>query len=62
MVYIKRAIESQGRKRNGGGGEMDIETKITLGDRVFACAAPKLWNNLPFEVRKSPSVNILNQN
>ena len=35
-----------------------IKTKITLGDRAFACAAPKLWNNLPFEVRKSPSVNV----
>ena len=35
-----------------------IKTIITLGDRAFACAAPTIWNNLPFEVRKSPSVNI----
>ena len=35
-----------------------IKTKITIGDRAFACAAPKLWNNLPLEVRKSSSVNI----
>ena len=34
------------------------KTKITLGDRAFACAAPKLWNNLPLEIRKSPSVNV----
>ena len=34
------------------------KTKITLGDRAFACAAPKLWNNLPLEIRKSPSLNV----
>ena len=33
------------------------KTKLTLGDRAFACAAPKLWNNLPLEIRKSPSLN-----
>ena len=32
------------------------KTKITLGDRAFACAAPKLWNNLPLEIRTSPTV------
>ena len=32
------------------------KTKITLGDRAFVCAAPKLWNNLPFEIRTSSSV------
>ena len=34
------------------------KTKITLGDRAFAIAAPKLWNSLPFEIRSSPSVNV----
>ena len=34
------------------------KTKITLGDRAFACAAPKAWNNLPQEIRKSASLNI----
>ena len=34
------------------------KTIITLGDRAFACAAPKLWNNLPLEIRKSPSLNV----
>ena len=34
------------------------KTKTTLGDRAFACAAPKLWNNLPLEIRKSPSLNV----
>ena len=26
-------------------------TKKTLRDRAFLCAAPKLWNSLPFHVR-----------
>ena len=34
------------------------KTKITLGDRAFECAAPKVWNNLPLEIRKSASLNI----
>ena len=38
------------------------KTKITLGDRAFACAAPKLWNELPLEIRKSPSVDIFKSN
>ena len=31
--------------------------KITLGDRAFVCAAPKLWNKLPLEIRKSSSLH-----
>ena len=31
-------------------------SKITLGDRAFMYAAPKLWNNLPLFVRKSATV------
>ena len=26
-----------------------VKTKITLGDRAFAIAAPKLWNSLPID-------------
>ena len=33
------------------------ETKITLGDRAFACAAPRLWNSLPLNIRNSQSLN-----
>ena len=33
------------------------KSKITLGDRAFMYAAPKLWNNLPLSVRKSATVN-----
>ena len=32
------------------------KTKITLGDRSFLCAAPKLWNGLPLEIRKTSSL------
>ena len=28
-----------------------IKTRVTLGDRSFAIAAPTLWNSLPMEVR-----------
>ena len=34
------------------------KTKITLGDRAFVCAAPKVWNSVPLEIRKSASLNI----
>ena len=30
-----------------------IRTKVTLGDRSFFCAAPRLWNKLPVDIRKS---------
>ena len=32
-----------------------FKSKVTLGDRSFTCAAPKLWNALPFKVRDSKS-------
>ena len=33
-----------------------IRSKVTLGDRSFLVAAPKLWNNLPLKIRKSPTL------
>ena len=33
-----------------------IRTKVTLGDRSFLCAAPRLWNKLPLDIRKSQSL------
>ena len=33
-----------------------IRTKVTLGDRSFLCAAPRLWNRLPLDIRKSQSL------
>ena len=35
-----------------------FKSKATLGDRSFTCAAPKLWNALPFEVRSDSTVSI----
>ena len=29
-----------------------VKTLSTLGDRTFAAAAPKLWNQLPSELRR----------
>ena len=31
-------------------------SKVTLGDRSFAYAAPKLWNALPFDLRSEDTV------
>ena len=31
-------------------------TKVTLGDRAFICAAPKLWNSLPVLIRKAETL------
>ena len=31
---------------------------VTYGDRAFSAAAPKLWNSLPDEIRKSKSTDI----
>ena len=33
-----------------------IRTKVTLGDRSFYCAAPRLWNKLPVDIRKSQTL------
>jgi len=35
-----------------------FKSKVTLGDRSFTCAAPKLWNALPFEVGDPKSMDI----
>ena len=35
-----------------------FKPKATLGDRSFTCAAPKLWNALPFDIRSASSVSI----
>ena len=30
----------------------------SYGDRAFSVAAPKLWNNLPLDIKLSPYVNV----
>ena len=39
-------------------GKSSFKSYLTLGDRSFTCAAPKLWNTLPFEARDSKSLDI----
>ena len=34
----------------------------TYGDRAFSTAAPRLWNNLPLNIRKSASEDIFKKN
>ena len=34
----------------------NIKSLVTLGDRSFQCAAPKLWNGLPSEIRNCPTL------
>ena len=35
-----------------------FKSKATLGDRSFTCAASKLWNALPFDLRSASTVSI----
>ena len=34
-----------------------FKSKATLGDRSFTCAAPKLWNVLPLDIRSASTVS-----
>ena len=38
---------------------LSFKTLKTLGDRAFVTSAPKLWNDLPREIRMAKSVDIL---
>ena len=59
--YIKELIkfkkpEKYNLRSNSDNLLLEIEkmkTYTTLGDRAFQVAAPKLWNNLPFNIRSS---------
>ena len=61
--YIKELInfKKSGKynlRSNSDNLLLEIEkekTYTTLGDRAFQVAAPKLWNNLPFNIRSSLS-------
>ena len=37
-------------------------TKVTMGDRSFQAAAPRLWNSLPISIRSACTKMILNRN
>ena len=35
----------------------NVKSLVTLGDRSFQCAAPKLWNCLPIEISNCPTLD-----
>ena len=35
----------------------NVKYLVTIGDRSFQCAAPKLWNCLPIEIRNCPTLD-----
>ena len=39
-----------------------FRTKVTLGNRSFQVAAPKLWNALPHELREIPNLHTFKSN
>ena len=39
-----------------------FRTKVTLGDRSFQVASPKLWNALPPELRDIPNLHTFKSN
>ena len=39
-----------------------FRTKVTLGDRSFKVAAPKLWNAFPRELRDIPNLHTFKSN
>ena len=56
------SLKSQGtyNLRSLGGillASSTFRTKVTLGDRSFQVAAPKLWNALPRELRDIPNLH-----
>ena len=58
---ITRKPESRYHLRNSRDKTLlsypSFKSKATLGDRAFMFAAPKLWNNLPRNIRESSSIN-----
>ena len=53
-------LNSRCRLRSNDGillSRPNFKTLTTLGDRAFVAAAPKLWNDLPLEIRMAKSVD-----
>ena len=60
-VKIK-PLNSRYRLRSNDGillSHRNFKTLTTLGDRAFVASAPKLWNDLPLEIRMAKSVDAL---
>ena len=61
LLKVKSQTHSHNLRSSQDNLQLQIpshRTKITLGDRALACAAPKVWNNLPLVIRKSSSLTI----
>ena len=56
LVKIK-PLNSRYRPLSNEGILMSHLNFKTLGDRAFVAAAPKLWNDLPLEIRMAKSVD-----
>ena len=51
---LRRDIRSSGRLR------LEVRTGRTrIGDGAFCCVAPRLWNNLPYNIRCGPSFSVI---
>ena len=68
-TYIQNlvSLKSQGTYNLRSSGEIllassTFRTKVTLGDRSFEVAAPKLWNALPRELRDIPNLHTFKSN
>ena len=68
-TYIQNlvSLKLQGAYNLRSSGEIllassTFRTKVTLGDRSFQVAAPKLWNALPRELRDIPDLHTFKSN
>ena len=68
-TYIQNlvSLKSQGTYNLRSSGEIllassTFRTKVTLGDRSFQVAAPKLWNAFPRELRDIPNLHTFKSN
>ena len=59
LVKIKPLNSRYGLRSNDGIllSHPNFKTLTTLGDRAFVASAPKLWNDLPSDIRKAKSVD-----
>ena len=60
LSYINDLVNSRYRVRSNDGillSHPNFKTLTTLGDRAFFALAPKLWNDLPLEIRMAKSVD-----
>ena len=62
-TYLSELIQPYKNQRNLRSNNQYLlrvpkSTTTTFGDRAFSVCAPKLWNNLPSDVKSSPSIDI----